>query len=58
MPLKQFLLADIDTEIVARLNENGGYEARLTERYREVITDLERRLEDAKLGTRHLGSRC
>jgi hypothetical protein len=43
-PLKQFLLADIDAEVVARLIENGGYEARLTERYRELLTDLELRL--------------
>ena len=43
-PLKQFLLADIDAKVVARLNENGGYEARLTERYRELLTDLELRL--------------
>ena len=43
-PLKQFLLADLDAEVVARLNENGGYEARLTERYRELLTDLELRL--------------
>ena len=43
-PLKQFLLADLDAEVVARLNENGGYEARLTERYRELLTDLEQRL--------------
>ena len=43
-PLKQFLLADIDADVVARLIENGGYEARLTERYRELLTDLELRL--------------
>jgi hypothetical protein len=42
--LKQFLLADLDAEVVARLIENGGYEARLTERYRELLTDLELRL--------------
>jgi hypothetical protein len=41
-PLKQFLLADLDADVVARLIENGGYEARLTERYRELLTDLER----------------
>ena len=43
-PLKQFLLADLDADVVARLIENGGYEARLTERYRELLTDLELRL--------------
>jgi hypothetical protein len=43
-PLKQFLLADLDVDAVARLIENGGYEARLTERYRELLTDLELRL--------------
>ena len=44
VPLKQFLLADLDADVVARLIENGGYEARLTERYRELLTDLELRL--------------
>ena len=43
-PLKRFLLADLDADIIARLIENGGYEARLTERYRELLTDLELRL--------------
>jgi hypothetical protein len=43
-PLKQFLLADLDADVVARLIENGGYDARLTERYRELLTDLEARL--------------
>ena len=43
-PLKQFLLADLDADVVARLIENGGYDARLTERYRELLTDLELRL--------------
>ena len=43
-PLKQFLLADLAADVVARLIENGGYDARLTERYRELITDLELRL--------------
>ena len=42
--LKQFLLADLGADIVARLIENGGYEARLTERYRELLSDLELRL--------------
>ena len=44
VPLKRFLLADLDADVVARLIENGGYEARLTERYRELLTDLELRL--------------
>ena len=43
-PLKQFLLADLDADVVARLIENDGYDARLTERYRELLTDLEARL--------------
>ena len=43
-PLKRFLLADLDAYVVARLIENGGYDARLTERYRELLTDLELRL--------------
>jgi hypothetical protein len=43
-PLKQFLLADLGADIVARLIENGGYDARLTERYRELLSDLELRL--------------
>ena len=43
-PLKRFLLADLDADVVARLIKNGGYEARLTERYRELLTDLELRL--------------
>ena len=43
-PLKQFLLADLDNEVVARLIGNGGYEGRLTERYRELLIDLELRL--------------
>jgi hypothetical protein len=44
VPLKRFLLADLDADVVARLIENGGYDARLTERYRELLTDLELRL--------------
>ena len=43
-PLKQFLLADLAADVVARLIENGGYDTRLTERYRELLTDLEQRL--------------
>jgi hypothetical protein len=43
-PLKQFLLADLDADVVARLIENGGYDSRLTERYRELLTDLGLRL--------------
>jgi len=43
-PLKRFLLADLDADVIARLIENGGYDARLTERYRELLTDLELRL--------------
>ena len=43
-PLKQFLLADLAADVVASLIENGGYEGRLTERYRELLTDLELRL--------------
>jgi hypothetical protein len=43
-PLKRFLLADLAADVVAGLIENGGYEARLTERYRELLTDLEQRL--------------
>ena len=43
-PLKRFLLADLDADVIARLIENGGYEGRLTERYRELLTDLELRL--------------
>ena len=43
-PLKRFLLADLAADVVARLIENGGYDARLTERYRELLTDLEQRL--------------
>ena len=43
-PLKRFLLADLDADIIARLIENGGHDARLTERYRELLTDLELRL--------------
>jgi hypothetical protein len=43
-PLKRFLLADLDADVIARLIENGGYDARLTERYRELLTDLEQRL--------------
>ena len=43
-PLKRFLLADLDADFIARLIENGGYDARLTERYRELLTDLEQRL--------------
>jgi hypothetical protein len=54
-PLKQFLLADLDADVVARLIENGGYEARLTERYRELLTDLEARLA-APFSTPALGA--
>ena len=43
-PLKRFLLADLDADVIARLIENGGHDARLTERYRELLTDLELRL--------------
>jgi hypothetical protein len=54
-PLKRFLLADLDADVVARLIENGGYEARLTERYRELLTDLEARLA-APFSTPALGA--
>ena len=42
--LKRFLLSDVDAAAVSRLRENGGYEWRATERYAELMADLERRL--------------
>jgi len=43
-PLKRFLLADLNADVVASLIESGRHDARLTERYRELLTDLEARL--------------
>jgi hypothetical protein len=42
--LKRFLMRDLDSEAAGRLIENGGDDWRVTERYADLMTQLERLL--------------
>ena len=42
--LKRFLMRDLDAEAAGRLIENGGYDWRVTERYADLMSQLERLL--------------